>query len=250
MTRVLHIFLESYNRHDLCGTSLYEMGFAEMPMDGRPVTTSDAALFASETGVPYEKRPWITNPQKLLSSHIKTRIFARPFPSWCHAEALDPEAVHTQREEFHVGSPLDPHSRIFNELRWFVTEYWPRDVRHVMYWTTLGHADWRLGAENKGVPAKIPKTLVAMTEIIRGLIREINMDETTVLIHPDHGTKRSVLSFEQAMFDSFIWVYPRARWKPLGRDVTWDDVRATLCSELGVKPEVIATKGESFLCSK
>lgn len=231
---------------DSQGISLEKLGFQKLRFDMSPSNTSEEALYHMQSFRPLARR----NPNKVferspefLAYHAKTRIFSDFWLPNYAVWNLDPMTKSDKPLSPFSRHKSEPDNEIFQNLKSFLSEeFHNADYRHCIYLSILGHIGNREEEENDGVPESLRKTLGKLIGIYTNeILPLVDMKQTYVMIHPDHGTKRRNLPWEEAAHDGFLWI-----WQPGGRKIppvpftgtlptaTWKILLATLCDILNI----------------
>ncbi len=203
--KVITLICESFNRYDLGNISL--PGVARFNFDTGPSTISHETL---RLMMNLEFNESLSDP-KCLSKKIKTRLISNFWPKHTDPKIIDPLAsIECIEGRDNAKKKMEPDSSHFKTLLDFLDkEFYKSDYQWLIYWPYIGHAgmNLRLPEENSGIPKTCEKTLQSWFHTIKTMIfPRIEMDETIILIHNDHGTARIGRSFNEAMYDGFIFI--------------------------------------------
>jgi len=261
--KVITIACESFNRYDVTGPA--PGLFTEIDFNNYPAvnTAMSLCLMQYESPLPEGERtywsparqrqwfPDIRQPNAFIFNFAKTRVISGPF--W--ASSFDPRFFDPQKVRYNrnarLPEPIAPH---FEELKSFLRhDFYDSSYSHLIYWTNIGHAGLgcRVKGEDQGIPVTISNTFKIWESLLLGeVIPLIDLNNTFLIMINDHGTRRVALSYEQSMYDGFLWAYdPRRRIGKKREEATWADLRSTLCDLLGVEELSARNKeGQSLLC--
>ena len=262
--KVINLVCESFNRYDVENIEL--PGFKKFDFSTFPSNRSPSSLYfmecfsrCSEKSLK-ELNNWqrliqYKESDKFICDYVKTRMisyFWRPRHTRSSIDYGVDDGTRENTNAFlliQMDGSLEPESRNFKKmLKFLKEEFYSSDFQHLIYWSLIGHVNFRIGEENKGIPTTLNKTLQEwIGNIQEQVIPLIDMDNTIVMIHPDHGTRRKGMDFDKSLYDSFLWVHDpldRFQWNEES-DINWADMRKTLCDIFSVN-EVDTENGRSI----
>jgi hypothetical protein len=169
-------------------------GFKKIPFDTSPAIFSCETLWLMQSDDPLPidmwkphnyKNKYFTASSKFLSNRFKTRIISNfwPYP-------YDPTIFDKLVSEFGKGIVgIEPDNHQYPKLQEFLNEG-QNNYEWLIYWSTIGHHDYRLPIENKGIPKSIEHTTKHWFDMIQQEIFPKVSKEAVILIHTDHQSAR------------------------------------------------------------
>ena len=131
-----------------------------------------------------------------------------------------------------MDSPMEPQAPIYTRfLQFLESDFYESDYRRVIYWSLIGHVNRRAEKENSGIPANLKQTFSLWADLILDeILPRVNFDNTVLMIHPDHGTRRKGRPMHQSVHDGWLWL--RHTEFEIGkvhdRRISWRDYRRTV----------------------
>jgi hypothetical protein len=264
--KVITLICESFNRYDT--TDVVIPGFKKLDFNLFPADKSQTALYLLETDTMpgneilddekkleiWKKKLKFSHARDFICDYVKTRMisyFWRPRhmrPSMDYGVVDDTVEYSNPFHMLKLDGSAEPDSKNFKILKDFIEhEFYTSDFQHLIYWPLVGHLYFRMEGENSGVPYSLEKTFKHWIQTLEDhILPLIKMDETLVMIHNDHGTRRKGKPFWPMINDGFLYIHD-----PLDRvncdwEVTWTDIRKTLCDNFGIN--VLENEGGRSLC--
>jgi len=187
--RLLNIICESMLMEDV--TSQIK-GFKLIPFDTTGAKFSAQSLWRMNTDLPqptvpkniWEGKSFLEDIPDPLMSHYKVRIISNFWPNVFDPKCFDPDCA----DKAHKTVATEPENHQWKTFLQYLNG--PRLHDWVIYWPTIGHMGYRKGTENTGIPEHIRTTTTAWLEMVQQDILPV-VTESTVLIHTDHGSRRT-----------------------------------------------------------
>jgi hypothetical protein len=192
---------------------------------------------AIETG-----RSWICN-------FVPTKIITPQWPGKWNITKLDPDS--RAEDTCTMDSPIEPETLIFARLLNFLeSEFYNSQYQRVIYWTLIGHVKNRIGQENNGLPDNLRLTFKQLASLISNeVLPRLDMKNTVVMLHPDHGTWRNRKSYEESINDGWLWIHhpEMTKGKRYNRRVSWSDYRRTIQEHFALEEYFSKNDGASVI---
>ena len=201
--------------------------------DPHPATMSAQSLWCMQTdatlpparGNPHEGTSWFDGVDMISLRH-PTRLISNFWPKAYDPVRIDPDVADPVGKK--VGVEPDNH-------QWHTMQAYLANPGHhewLIYWPTLGHAGYRVQAENKGIPKDIRET----TRVWFKLMAEHLLPRLTcpTIIFSDHGSARFIRTRDEQFRNGFAFVPDGFPFPDAMAQMTWADMRALqegiLCS--------------------
>jgi len=229
------IICESMTMDDLDEDLKFLHGHVLLPFDPHPATMSAQSLWCMMTpdklppaaGNPHEGTSWFEEASSLLSSKFKVRLISNFWPKRYDPRIIDPECADPKGKV--VG--CDPNCHQWETMREYLKGPCPHEW--LIYWPTLGHAKYRIGDENKGIPEHICETTRTWLSLAAILVEEAEAKGFQTILFSDHGSARKDKSRDEQFRNGFVWLPEKIPWHG-PRPLTWDTMRflveTSLCS--------------------